>query len=152
MNQPCSTNRDGIMVPLGVSRAKAGPGKERWCTRAIMTCHHLEHSGAIERLRDENLRILIAPMPGMWERAVIAQATFWELRDHELHAGHFCLGSELYPGESQGMLVAGWPPLWYTPFVLGGIEGSLGTMQMQGRSDGTNISSCTHLVRGAGPL
>lgn len=30
----------------------------------------------------------------MWERAVIAQAAFWELRDREQHAGHFCLGSD----------------------------------------------------------
>ena len=59
---------------------------------------------------------------------------------------------DVYPGESQGMLVAGWPPLWYTSFVLGGIEGSLGTMQMQGRSDVQITSSCTHLVRGAVPL
>ena len=36
--------------------------------------------------------------------------------------------------------------------MLGGIEGSLGTMQIQGRSDVQNSSSCTHLVRGAVPL
>lgn len=59
---------------------------------------------------------------------------------------------DVYPDESQGMIVAGWPPLWYTPFVLGGIAGSLGTMQMQGRSDVQITSSCTHLVRGAVPL
>jgi len=30
-------------------------------------------------------------MDGMWESAVISYATFWEIQDHESHAGHFCL-------------------------------------------------------------
>jgi GNAT superfamily N-acetyltransferase len=49
---------------------------------------------ALQQLRDDYLRTLVAPMDGMWESAVIAQATFGEIRDQEQHAGHFCLGAD----------------------------------------------------------
>ncbi len=32
----------------------------------------------------------------MWERAVIAHAVWWEIRDHQQHAGHFCIDSNNY--------------------------------------------------------
>lgn len=45
----------------------------------------------IQQWRDNYLRTLVAPMDGMWESAVIAYASFWEIQDHGQHAGHFCL-------------------------------------------------------------
>ena len=33
-------------------------------------------------------------MDGMWEGAVIAHATFWEIQDREQHVGYFCIGSD----------------------------------------------------------
>lgn len=60
----------------------------------MITCLQLEHADAIERLRDDYQRTLIAPMDGMWERTVIAGATFWELQDREQHVGHFYLGAD----------------------------------------------------------
>jgi RimJ/RimL family protein N-acetyltransferase len=62
----------------------------------MMTCIQLEHSDVIQQLRDDYLRTLVAPMDGMWESAVIAQATFWEIQDREQHAGYFCIGSNNY--------------------------------------------------------
>lgn len=59
----------------------------------MITCIQLEHSDVIQQLRDDYLRTLIAPMDGMWESAVIAHATFWEIQDQEQHAGYFCIGS-----------------------------------------------------------
>ncbi len=35
-------------------------------------------------------------MDGMWESAVIAQASFWQIQDREQHAGYFCIGSNRY--------------------------------------------------------
>ncbi len=60
----------------------------------MMTCIQREHSALIQRMRDDYLRTLVAPMDGMWESAVIARATFWELRDRERHAGYLCIGSD----------------------------------------------------------
>jgi GNAT superfamily N-acetyltransferase len=59
----------------------------------MITCIQLEHPDVIQRLRDDYLRTLVAPMDGMWESTVIAQATFWEIQDREQHAGYFCIGS-----------------------------------------------------------
>src|SRR5689334_8129494 len=53
----------------------------------------LEHSDIIQQIRTDYLRTLVAPMDGMWESAVIAHATFWEIQDREQHAGHFCTDS-----------------------------------------------------------
>lgn len=62
----------------------------------MMTCIRLEHSDAIQQLRDDYLRTLVAPMDGMWESAVITHATFWEIQDREQQAGYFCIGSNNY--------------------------------------------------------
>src|SRR5579872_3106082 len=56
----------------------------------------LEHTDAIEHIRDDYLRTLIAPIDGMWESAVIAHATFWEIQDQEQRAGYFCTDSNNY--------------------------------------------------------
>jgi hypothetical protein len=60
----------------------------------MTTCIQLGHSNVIQQLRDDYLRTLVAPMDGMWESAVIAPATFWEIQDREQHIGHFCIGSD----------------------------------------------------------
>lgn len=60
----------------------------------MMTCIQLEHSAAIQQLRDDYLRALVAPMDGMWESAIIAHATFWAIQDQEQNAGYFCIGSD----------------------------------------------------------
>lgn len=60
----------------------------------MMICIQLEDHDAIEQLRDDYLRTLVAPMDGMWESAVIAHATFWEIQDGEQCAGYFCTGSD----------------------------------------------------------
>ncbi|MGH2482807.1 MAG: hypothetical protein ACRDHW_24425, partial [Ktedonobacteraceae bacterium] len=59
----------------------------------MITCIQLEHSDVIQQLRDDYLQILVAPMDGMWESAVIAHTTFWEIRDREQHIGYCCIGS-----------------------------------------------------------
>lgn len=74
-------------------RAEAGQRTERRFIQSMITCIQLEHSDAIQQLRDDYLRTLIAPMDGMWESTVIAHATFWEIQDREQRAGYFCLGS-----------------------------------------------------------
>lgn len=48
----------------------------------------------IQQLRSAYLRTLQAPLNGMWEGAVIAQATFWEIHDQERPVGHFCLDAD----------------------------------------------------------
>ncbi|HVB20983.1 MAG TPA: GNAT family N-acetyltransferase [Ktedonobacteraceae bacterium] len=60
----------------------------------MMRCIQLEDPDAIEHLRDDYLRSLVAPMDGMWEGAIIAHATFWEIQDGEQCAGYFCTGSD----------------------------------------------------------
>ncbi|MGH2507805.1 MAG: GNAT family N-acetyltransferase [Ktedonobacteraceae bacterium] len=57
----------------------------------MITCTPLTDSAAIQHRRDDYLHTLVAPMDGMWESAVIATAHFWEIRDGEQQAGHFCL-------------------------------------------------------------
>ncbi len=60
-----------------------------------MRCIQLEHSSVIiQLLRDDYLRTLVAPMDGMWESAIISQATFWVIQDQEHYAGYFCIGSD----------------------------------------------------------
>lgn len=61
-----------------------------------MMCVKLEHSDAIQQIRDDYLRTLVAPMDGMWEGTVITQATFWEIQDQGQHAGYFCIGPDNY--------------------------------------------------------
>ncbi len=60
----------------------------------MMRCIRLEDPDAIEHLRDDYLRTLVAPMDGMWEGAIIAHATYWEIQDGEQCAGYFCTGSD----------------------------------------------------------
>jgi GNAT superfamily N-acetyltransferase len=62
----------------------------------MMNCIQLEHPALIQQLRDAYLRTLIAPMDGMWENAVIAHASFWEIQDQGEHVGHFCLDADRY--------------------------------------------------------
>jgi RimJ/RimL family protein N-acetyltransferase len=59
----------------------------------MMTGIQVAQSDAIERLRDDYLGALVAPIDGMWESTVIAHATFWEILDQEQRIGYFCLGS-----------------------------------------------------------
>lgn len=61
---------------------------------STLTCVQLEHSATLQQMRNDYLRTLIAPMDGMWESAVIPQATFWEIQDREQHAGYFCINSD----------------------------------------------------------
>ncbi|GHO88701.1 GNAT family N-acetyltransferase [Dictyobacter formicarum] len=60
----------------------------------MLTCMQLEHPGTIQKLRDDYLRTLVAPMDGMWEGAIIAQATFWQIQDQDQPAGYFCLDAD----------------------------------------------------------
>jgi len=60
----------------------------------MITCMQLEHSAVIQQLRDDYLRTLTAPMDGMWENAIIAHATFWEIQDQEQRGGYFCLDAD----------------------------------------------------------
>lgn len=62
----------------------------------MVMCIQLEHTDAIQQRRDEYLRTLVAPMDGMWENAVIAQAAFWEIQDQGQYAGYFCVDSNNY--------------------------------------------------------
>jgi RimJ/RimL family protein N-acetyltransferase len=62
----------------------------------MMTCIQIEHVDVIQKLRGEYLHTLVAPIDGMWESAVIAHATFWEIQDRGLHAGYFCIDSNNY--------------------------------------------------------
>ncbi|MDQ2904087.1 MAG: GNAT family N-acetyltransferase [Chloroflexota bacterium] len=59
----------------------------------MITCMQWEHSAVTQQMLDDYLRTLVAPMDGMWESAVIAQATFWEIRDQGQHVGYFCTDS-----------------------------------------------------------
>ncbi|GCE07146.1 GNAT family N-acetyltransferase [Dictyobacter aurantiacus] len=60
----------------------------------MLKCRQLEQSETIRKLRDEYLRTLVAPADGMWEKAVIAQAAFWEIHDGKQVLGAFCLDAE----------------------------------------------------------
>lgn len=60
----------------------------------MLKCIQLEQSETIQELRDDYLRTLVAPMDGMWEGAVIASATFWEIQDQGQQAGYFCLDAD----------------------------------------------------------
>jgi GNAT superfamily N-acetyltransferase len=51
---------------------------------------------AIQQIRDSYLCTLVAPMDGMWESAVIARATFWEIEEQGQRAGYFCVDAENY--------------------------------------------------------
>ena len=79
---------------MGDRRATcAGERTARRLIRSMMQCIHLTQPGAIERLRDDYLGALSAPMDGMWESTVIAHAAFWEIHDQEQRIGYFCLGA-----------------------------------------------------------
>ncbi|GLV60528.1 hypothetical protein KDH_73470 [Dictyobacter sp. S3.2.2.5] len=67
-------------------------------------------------MRGDYLRTLVAPADGMWEKAVIAQATFWEIHDGEQALGAFCLDADgtllrvqlLEPRQGRGQEVLRW--------------------------------------------
>ncbi|WP_201372970.1 GNAT family N-acetyltransferase [Ktedonobacter robiniae] len=59
----------------------------------MITSVQLKHPDEIQRLRDDYLHTLVAPMDGMWESAIITQATFWEVQVQEQRAGYFCIDS-----------------------------------------------------------
>ena len=61
-----------------------------------LKCIQLEQSNVIQQLRDDYLQTLVAPMDGMWEEAVIAHASFWQIQDGEQPIGYFCLNSNNY--------------------------------------------------------
>src|SRR5437899_11366345 len=63
---------------------------------STLTYTQLEHPDAIQRLRENYLHALVAPMDGMWESTAIAHATFWEIQDRGQHAGHFCIDANNY--------------------------------------------------------
>lgn len=56
-----------------------------------LSYRQLEQPESIQQLRADYLRTLVAPMDGMWETAVIARASFWEIQHQGRHTGHFCL-------------------------------------------------------------
>jgi len=60
----------------------------------MMTCIQREPSDERQRIKDDYLGALVAPMDGMWESAVIAHADFWDIQDGERYAGYFCVGSD----------------------------------------------------------
>ena len=60
----------------------------------MMTCIQRGPSNERQRMMDDYLGALVAPMDGMWESAVIAQAAFWDIQDRARRAGYFCLGSD----------------------------------------------------------
>lgn len=60
---------------------------------STMTYRQAEHTDSIQQMQAAYRRALIAPMDGMWESAVIAPATFWEIQDGGRHAGYFCVGA-----------------------------------------------------------
>lgn len=68
----------------------AGQVAERCFNFLMMKCIQLEHSDTIEQIKDDYLRTFVAPIDGMWENAVIAHATFWEIQDREQQVGYFC--------------------------------------------------------------
>jgi RimJ/RimL family protein N-acetyltransferase len=75
-------------------RAEAGQRTERRFMLSTMTCIQLEHADVIQQRRDDYLRTLVAPLDGMWENAIIAQAHFWEIQDQGQYAGYFCIDSD----------------------------------------------------------
>src|SRR6266567_2534588 len=48
---------------------------------STITCVQRESSELIQQRRDDYLRILVAPMDGMWKGVVIDRAAFWEIQD-----------------------------------------------------------------------
>lgn len=59
----------------------------------MVICTQLEDSEVIQRLRDDYLHTLVAPMDGMWESIVMSHAAFWRIQEQEQYAGHFCIDS-----------------------------------------------------------
>jgi len=59
---------------------------------SMMTCLRLGCPDVVQRMRDDYLRTLVAPMDGMWEKVVIAHAVFWDIRERGRHAGYACVG------------------------------------------------------------
>ncbi len=62
----------------------------------MLTSTQCESSNTVKQRSTDYLRTLIAPMDGMWEGRVIAQATCWELHDQGQYAGYCCIDSNNY--------------------------------------------------------
>lgn len=62
----------------------------------MLTYIQLDNVTAIQQLRNDYLHTLVAPMDGMWEGAIIPQATFWEIQDQGQRIGYFCIDSDNY--------------------------------------------------------
>ncbi|GER91709.1 hypothetical protein KDW_58710 [Dictyobacter vulcani] len=60
----------------------------------MLTRRQIEQAASIQQLSADYLRTLIAPLDGMWEGAIIPQATFWEIQDQEQSVGYFCLDAD----------------------------------------------------------
>lgn len=60
----------------------------------MLTRSLIEQTARIQQLNADYLRTLIAPMDGMWEGAIIPQATCWEILDQQQSVGYFCLDAE----------------------------------------------------------
>ena len=56
----------------------------------MLTYIQLEDPHAIQKLRDNYLSTLIAPLDGMWENQIIAHATFWEIYSDNQLVGYYC--------------------------------------------------------------
>ncbi len=61
---------------------------------SMMIYLRLGRPDVVQRMRDDYLRTLVAPMDGMWESAAIARAAFWDIRDRGRHAGYACVGPD----------------------------------------------------------
>jgi RimJ/RimL family protein N-acetyltransferase len=61
---------------------------------ALFACRPLARPEEIPSLRADYLRTLVAPVDGMWEGAVIAQAAWWEIYEDEHQVGFFCLDAD----------------------------------------------------------
>ncbi len=61
-----------------------------------MDCIQLEHPDVIQQMRNNYLHTLVAPMDGMWENAIIAHATYWEIQERGQYVGYFCIDSNNY--------------------------------------------------------
>src|SRR3954469_13424554 len=61
---------------------------------ATIGCWPLVRPEVVQSLRADYLRTLVAPVDGMWEGAVIAQAGWWEIHDEARRIGFFCLDDD----------------------------------------------------------
>jgi len=69
----------------------ASTAAERLFVFLMLSRIQRQASDIVQQRGNDYLRTLIAPMDGMWEGAVIAQAAFWELQDRGQYAGYYCI-------------------------------------------------------------